>query len=51
MILKYHKKNTNRKFQGRRPVQRPQQRWEDIRRVSSFLLNTGGWRRLSMGQG
>jgi len=52
MILKYHKKkNCNRKFQGRRPVGRPQQSWEDIRRDSSFLLNTGGWRRLSRGQG
>jgi hypothetical protein len=44
-------KNCNRKFQGRRPVGRPRQRWEDIRRGSSFLLNTGGWRRLSSRQG
>lgn len=39
------------KFQGRRPVGRPQQRWEDISRGSSFLLNTGGWRRHSRGHG
>jgi hypothetical protein len=25
--------------------------WEDIRRDFSFLLNTGGWRRHSRGQG
>jgi hypothetical protein len=35
------------KFCGRRPVGRPQLRWEGIRRGSSFPLNIRGWRRLA----
>jgi hypothetical protein len=39
IILEYHKKSNDGKFCGRRPVGRPRQRCEDIRRDCSVLLN------------
>jgi hypothetical protein len=40
------KKALDAKFHGRRPVGRPQLRWEDnMRRDSLLLLNIRGWRR------
>jgi hypothetical protein len=40
-------KIVNGKLHGRRPVGRPQLRWDDIRRDCSVLLNIRGWRRLA----
>jgi hypothetical protein len=36
----------NGKFHGRRSVERPRIRWEDIRRDFSMLLNIRRWRRV-----
>jgi len=37
----------NRKFRGRRPVERPRLRWEDVRRDSLLLVKISGLRRLA----
>jgi len=40
------KKVLNRKFRGRRLLERPRLRWEDVRRDSLLLMNISGLRRL-----
>jgi hypothetical protein len=37
----------NQKFYGRKPVERPRLRWEDIRRDSSLLPNIRGWKSIA----
>jgi len=41
------KKVLNRKFRGRRPVERPRLRWEDVRRDSLLLMKISGLKRLA----
>lgn len=41
------KKVLNRKFRGRRPVERPRLRWEDVRKDSLLLMKISGSRRLT----